>query len=418
MIRITVLVVVLMALVGFIAFNVEASQPIPPSPLVVHAIPKKTDCYSDKTPAIGSVSLACDQNDSARVFWSDTSLPVTVYYNLTATFLVDHVAVWEGYASSGHIDVWSGSSWITMANYTIVGTFQNVTVTLGHQYVTSRLRDVITGGTTYVDRFEEWFYGDFPPVVIASKLSTASAVVMSWYSHHFTASGGNGGPYTWTLATNIAGLAVGSSNGTVYGKVTTYGTGYYNVTATDSGGLKDWDNVTFTSTDTKPTMAPSITHDWATKGVLYTYTFTASDTDVNQTLTWSFKTNSLGLLLGSSNHTVHGAPPNLGTWYVNVSVSDGFKSTWDNYTLSVIPPRPQPTGADWLAGIILLFIIAFFVLLGVLEHPVFMLFAGVAAFAMTIWVWTVTGDTIATFITGVFGTMLIIGALLIKSDRW
>ncbi len=84
-----------------------------------------------------------------------------------------------------------------------------------------------------------------------------------------------------------------------------------------------------------------ITSDAVHTGRSYVRDFNGTDPD-GDTLAWSISTNASWLSIGSGNGTVWGAaPPDIRSFYANLSVSDGFGGlAWFNYTLSVgnLPP--------------------------------------------------------------------------------
>lgn len=224
---------------------------------------------------------------------------------------------------------------------------------------------------------------DTPPV-ITGKIASDAITVDAFYAHHFVGSDADLETVTWTLATSATGLSIGASNGTVWGVVHSVGTYTVNVTITDTSARFDFDNYTLSVTNTAPRLIPIVSLEAITRGDAFSLQYSASDPDANQTLNWTFTTNLPGLSFGPSNHTVYGSPTNLGTWYYNVSVTDGHASVWDNVTFTVNEPKANPTGADWLAVGLVLFLTILFLLLGFV-HPAFHVMGGIMAILFGIW---------------------------------
>jgi len=81
--------------------------------------------------------------------------------------------------------------------------------------------------------------------------------------------------------------------------------------------------------------------------------FNGTDPD-DDSLVWSISTNASWLSIGSANGTVWGvAPPDIRSFYANLSVSDGFGGVaWLNYTLSVgnLPPSITTVVANMVSA--------------------------------------------------------------------
>lgn len=102
-----------------------------------------------------------------------------------------------------------------------------------------------------------------------------------------------------------------------------------------------------------PNSPPSITStgdDTNRFGKLYLRTITFTDSD-GDSMAWSLATNNDDLAIGSSNGTVWGTTWIPGSYYVNVTASDGFGgSDFFNYTLTIedvatyISPVPAAVG--------------------------------------------------------------------------
>jgi len=146
----------------------------------------------------------------------------------------------------------------------------------------------------------------------------------------------------WSASTNASWLAIGSANGTVWGVApSTVGVFYVDVGAVDGFGGLASSNYTLFVGNIAPSISNPITSDAVHAGRSYVRDFNGADPE-GDTLVWSISTNASWLSIGPANGTVWGvAPPDIRSFYANLSVSDGFGGfAWLNYTLSVrnLPP--------------------------------------------------------------------------------
>lgn len=159
-------------------------------PQSIGIISKSNDCYvSNGVIPLGptyNVTNLCDNNVTSQTLYSGSNFPHYFVVNLTKRFLVDHLAInWGNYPFNGHIDVWTGSSFIAYSNFTNSGTGTNQTITLNSQYVTQKIRlwaSTDKNGNipdNYFGAYEVWFYGDLPPkdFSINSSQTTLSLVL-------------------------------------------------------------------------------------------------------------------------------------------------------------------------------------------------------------------------------------------------
>jgi hypothetical protein len=93
--------------------------------------------------------------------------------------------------------------------------------------------------------------------------------------------------------------------------------------------------VVYHSANVAPDISNPLSSDTTECNAFYSQDFNATDSDGGQTLTWSKVSDAVSLSIGSSNGTVYGSIALAGVYYVNVTVSDGFATDVDNYTLSV-----------------------------------------------------------------------------------
>jgi len=185
------------------------------------------------------------------------------------------------------------------------------------------------------------------PVHITSPDSLPNATQNAYYSVKFNSTDGNPTDVRplWTIDTNASWLRI-SQNGTLYGTPGPYdvGTCWVNITVADTRGSTDYRNLTITVINVND--PPTITTTDITTAIqdsLYSVTYNASDPD-NDTLTWSLSTSASWLSL--TNSTISGTPGpyDVGTCWVNISVSDGNGGIdYHNFTLTVQNINDPPT---------------------------------------------------------------------------
>lgn len=147
--------------------------------LSIHLVTKLTDCYGNIAGLTNfEVPKGCDNNDTPQYIGQNSGAIEWIVFNLSSRFVVDHIqAVWKNYPGSGHIDVWTGSSWVNYKNYTYSGVNSNQTITLDHNFLTTKLRLYMSGpfeSVSYAGFAEIWVYGDNPPSDFSISLSKST----------------------------------------------------------------------------------------------------------------------------------------------------------------------------------------------------------------------------------------------------
>ncbi len=159
----------------------------------------------------------------------------------------------------------------------------------------------------------------------------------------------------WHLETNAGWLSM-STDGVLTGTPTNDDVGSYwvNVSVSDGKGGFDYRNFTLTVVNTNdPPEIQTTALPNGTAGQAYGYNLTAIDVD-DDTLVWSMETNASWLTLNPSTGTLQGTPSGAGTFWVNISVSDGKGGTDSvNLTITILPdldgdgiPDPEDTDMD------------------------------------------------------------------------
>ncbi|MDD4308326.1 MAG: putative Ig domain-containing protein, partial [Thermoplasmata archaeon] len=161
----------------------------------------------------------------------------------------------------------------------------------------------------------------------------------------------NGGADNWGLVTNIT-AGDGAANDyfgrdvSISGDTIVVGAHYDDVGANlDQGSayIYHFDFIISSPTITTVDITAAIVD------TLYSVDYDATDPNIQDVLTWSLATNAPWLNIVPSTGVLSGTPgsSNLGTYWVNVSVSDGNGGTdWTNFTLTVKLP-PINLGVGW-----------------------------------------------------------------------
>jgi len=153
-----------------------------------------------------------------------------------------------------------------------------------------------------------------------------------------TASGGSGGPYTFTASGLPAGLTI-SSSGTISGTPTVSGTFNYTVTITDNSGHSGTINCMITVNAPPPVTSTCIC-DTAQEGVAITPVTMVGSGGVGGPYTFTATGLPAGVTISSSG-TISGTPTVSGTFNYTVTITDskGNKGTV-NCTITVSAPPP------------------------------------------------------------------------------
>lgn len=214
------------------------------------------------------------------------------------------------------------------------------------------------GGTDWRNFTLKIGAGNSPPSITTIDVTVVSEDAT--YSVDYDATDQNADTLTWSLHTNADFLRILAATGVVSGVPDNGDIGLYfvNVSVSDGNGGTDWTNFTLRVTnvndDPEITTSPITT---GTEDMLYSEDFDATDIDPSgDTLTWSLNTDANFLSIVSTTGVVSGTPDDsgVGSWFVNVTVSDGNGGTdWENYTLTIsnINDAPRIITSDVLIAI-------------------------------------------------------------------
>jgi large repetitive protein len=180
------------------------------------------------------------------------------------------------------------------------------------------------------------------PITISPTTLNNGAVGVSYSTTALTASGGNGGPYTFTITSGV--LPNGLTDNTSGGDLTITGTptesGQFPLTIVASDSANDSSsplNVTLTITggviSVSPSSLPTAYADEA-----YSQTLTASGGSGSYTFSQVSGTAPPAGILINSNGTLSGTATATGSTTFSIEVSDGTNNTQVTYTLQVAAP--------------------------------------------------------------------------------
>ena len=196
----------------------------------------------------------------------------------------------------------------------------------------------------------------------ASAPGPASGQVGTTYTLLLSASGGDGGPYSWTMAggTLPPGLSLDASNGTVSGTPTASGSYTFTVAVTDGAGRLASLTVTIVVSAGPSSQAAADVNEQAQSGSPFSGTLPPPGPG-NGNYRWSISSGALpaGLVLDPATGTVSGMAPVPGTYHLVLrAVGSGGRTYFEDVTFTVLPvavnARPIASTPDgggyWEAG--------------------------------------------------------------------
>jgi len=213
--------------------------------------------------------------------------------------------------------------------------------------------------------FEHWHLtvaalpSNDPPYFTSTPIYSVANNSAYYYDANATDPDAPPDPITYGLETDCPNLGINPSSGVVSGIPDQVGIYYANVTADDGTNPPAYQNYSITVTTTAPSFSSSPTFT-GTNNTAYSYHAQATDPE-SETLTFDLGpfTNASFLIIGPSTGMITGTPTTVGWYYVNVTVTDGVYTVWQNYTLTVseqAPPGPAgPTGPIQISmGVVLM----------------------------------------------------------------
>lgn len=261
------------------------------------------------------------------------------------TYMAYHVTATDGDSDSLSIEFWSEAGWLSLSDWWVNGTATGVGVYQCKLWVND----------TYDSDLEEWQVevtsaGNQPPSF------TTSPTLLGAHPWDYYYDANANDPELDILTFGLEGnctayLGIVPSTGVVSGNILLPGWWYMNVSVTDGTSIV-WQNVTLTSTNVAPTFDSSPIESWQ-HGTEYSYDANAHD-DNGDSYSFGLAGNSTSFLtVIPGTGMVTGTPPTVGWWYVNVSVSDAWSTTWQSYVLTGLNTAPSFTSSgitEWQNG--------------------------------------------------------------------
>jgi hypothetical protein len=236
----------------------------------------------------------------------------------------------------------SNASWLSWdgLKHNINGTPDNTDV--GDYYVHLNLSTAFY----YSDTNFSFWVQNVPPKILTTDVLGATEDTL--YKVHYSSDDDGQGTITWQLSTNASWLKFNSTTNNLTGTPANNDTGSYwaNVSVNDGNGGQDSTNFTITVTDQNDDpLITTASMKVAFEDVQYSQTYTATDADhVAQTFKWSLASNATWLSMNSTSGLLSGSPTNddVGTYWVNVTVSDGRGGKANDYFLLTVMDVNDP----------------------------------------------------------------------------
>lgn len=239
---------------------------------------------------------------------------------------------------------WDNTSWLEWGdnNHTLFGRPTNKDV--GSYFVVINVSDAYGG---YKESNITLNVTNIAPIMIGSEINTISED--SYYYNDYNSTDDDSGIIKWELFSNASWLNLNNDTGELSGIPVNSDVGSFwiNVTVDDGNKGLDWSYfiLEVINVNDDPEI---ITKDIlvAMEDELYWVDYEASDIDpTDDTLTWRFFTNATWLILDRPTGNLSGIPTNknVGTYWVNVTVSDGNGgSASHNFTLTINNMNDDP----------------------------------------------------------------------------
>jgi predicted RNA-binding protein with TRAM domain len=180
---------------------------------------------------------------------------------------------------------------------------------------------------------------------LITSIPVTAVTIGETYTCTIEATDPDGDTLTYSFAACPVGMTIDSTTGTISWAPTA--TGSYDITVEVSDGeLSNTQNFTIEVSVPEPiNQSPFITSipvTAVTLGETYTCTIEATDPD-GDTLTYSFAACPVGMTIDSTTGTITWIPTALGSYYMNVEVSDGELSDVRTFAIIVSPVPIGPT---------------------------------------------------------------------------
>ena len=306
----------------------------PPPGLSINA---STGVLSGAPSSSGSFSFTVTARDSAG--FTGTSATVTLAVNTALTLSPSTLT--SGQVGTGYSQAFTANGGSGGYSYMLVGTpppglglnsnvLSGTPTSSGTFSFSITARDSLGGNVT-----NSYSLAVANPPIVVQPTTIATGQVGVSYSQPFTASGGNGGPYAYSITGgSLFGLSFNAGTATLGGIPTSSGSSSITISATD-GQLTGQRSYTFTVAPPGLTLTPSTVANGIV-GVKYSQTFTVSGGVGTYTFTLT-PPNPAGLTFSASGATgtLSGTPATSGSFPFTVQVTDGTSTFSRSYTLAV-----------------------------------------------------------------------------------
>ena len=188
---------------------------------------------------------------------------------------------------------------------------------------------------------------------VTSFFTSTPITTIHWNTnYHYDAQATSSYTVTFGMITNWTGATISSGTGEV-NKTAPHSLGWYYVDVNFTDGFAVyWQNFTLTVTNTDPTFtsSPLMTTHWS---VSYSYQATATSGDIDSLAYALEESNWTSVACSGAGLVTNTQPFTVGTYYVNVSLTDGIKTVYQNYSVSVTNVNPTFTSTPVLSWVYL-----------------------------------------------------------------
>lgn len=282
----------------------------------------------------------------APTFTSEPGLSVEELSHYTYTATCNESVSWPE-------AITTNATWLTwtQANHTVWGTPANEDI--GSYYINITATSVagtLEGYQNYT--LEVTAIPPNEPPTITSTPS-ASSHNNTLYYYNAEATDPEEDELTWDLEGNITDFAsITPSTGVVQGTPTAIGDYWMNVSVTDGTSII-WQNTSVHIYTDAPSFVTSAITTWQ-NGTTYLYNAQASDPEA-EGLTFHLEGNGtsfVGITPAGYYCEIEGAITEMGWWYLNLSVTDGTNTVWQNWTLTALNTAPTFTNTPVTEGLV------------------------------------------------------------------
>jgi hypothetical protein len=282
----------------------------------------------------------------APTFTSEPDLSVEELSHYTYTATCNESVSWPE-------AITTNATWLTwtQANHTVWGTPANEDI--GSYYVNITATSVagtLEGYQNYTLEVTA-IPPNEPPVITSTPSDSSHNNTLYYYNAEATDTEED--ELTWDLEGSITDFAsINPTTGVVQGTPTAIGDYWLNVSVTD-GVSTIWQNTSIHIYTDSPSFVTSAITTWQ-NGTTYLYNAQASDPEA-EGLTFHLEGNGtsfVGITPAGYYCELEGAITQMGWWYLNLSVTDGTNTVWQNWSLTALNTAPTFTNTPITEGLV------------------------------------------------------------------